>query len=203
MKTRTFLTIALLAILANACIPSLFPLYTEKDLVTDDRLVGTWNGGENGTWTFERLDYTPNTGLFSPDWSQPGEQKTYKLTVTEMDGKDILEAEFVVHMLALNGQRYLNYRPVDVELHHDFLAWHMVTANNFSRVWLGQDSLSLGFFDPAYLEELIDENRIKISHIRTDKGILITARTTELQKFVIKYGDAEEARLDPDVFRRI
>ena len=41
------------------------------------------------------------------------------------------------------------------------------------------------------------------AYLRTDKGILITARTAELQKFVIKYGDDEEAGLDPDVFRRI
>ena len=193
----------LLAALSNSCIPSLFPLYTEEDLVTDDRLVGTWDGGEHGIWTFERLDYTPNSGFFSPDWSEPGDKKTYKLVVTEFDGGDTLDAEFVVHMLELNGHRYLNFSPVDVELHHDFLAWHMVEANNFSRVCMGRDSLSLGFFNPDYLEELIDENKIKISHLRLDNGILITARTPELQKFVIKYSDDEAAILEPDVFSRI
>lgn len=193
----------LLVALANACIPSLFPLYTQEDLVTDDRLVGTWDGGESGIWTFERLDYTTNTDFFSPDWSEPGEKKTYRLVVAEFDGADTLEAEFVVHMLELKGQRYLNFSPVDVELHHDFLAWHMVAANNFSRVSIGQDSLSLGYFNPDYLEELIDANKIKISHIRYDNGILIMAPTAELQKFVIKYGDDEDAMLEPDVFTRI
>ncbi len=62
---------------------------------------------------------------------------------------------------------------------------------------------SLAFFDPSYLEELIDEDRIKISHIRHDNGILLTAGTRELQKFVIKYGDEEDAILEPDVFKRI
>jgi hypothetical protein len=204
MKTRIFLLTVLLATLANACIPSLFPLYTEKDLVTDDRLVGAWDSGDNdGIWTFERLDYTPSSDFFSSDWSKPGDRKTYKLVVTEFDGADTLEAEFVVHMLELNGERYLNFKPVDVELHHDFLAWHMVAANNFSRIWIGPDSLSIGYFNPEYLEELIDEHKIKISHIRHDNGILITARTPELQKFVIKYGDDEDAILDPSVFRRI
>ena len=79
----------------------------------------------------------------------------------------------------------------------------MVEANNFSKVWITDDSISLGFFDPSYLEDLIDENRIKISHIRHDNGILLTARTRELQKFVIKYGDEEDAILEPDVFKRI
>ena len=203
MKTRTVFLIGMLALLAGSCIPSLFPLYNAEDLVIDDRLEGTWDGGENGTWIIKRLAYTPNNDFFSPDWSEPEEEKTYKLEVIEVSGGDTLEAEFVVHMLVLGGQHYLNYYPVDFELEHDFLSWHMVEANNFSKVWITEDSLSLGFFDPSYLKDLIDENRIKISHIRHDQGILLTARTKELQKFVLKYGDEEDAILEPDVFKRI
>ncbi len=193
----------MLALLAGSCIPSLFPLYTEKDLVTDDRIVGTWEAGEMGTWVIERLYNKPLIDIFGSDWSDAKENNTYKLIVIETDGEDTLEAEFVVHMLVLGGQHYLNYYPGDFELDHDFLSWHMVEANNFSKVWITEDSISLAFFDPSYLEELIDENRIKISHIRHDDGILITARTKELQKFVIKYGDEEDAILEPDILRRI
>ena len=203
MKTRIIILIGMLALLAGSCIPSLFPLYTEKDLVTDDRIIGTWEAGEMGTWVIERLYYKPLIDIFSSDWSDAKENNTYKLVVIETDGGDTLEAEFVVHMLVLGGQHYLNYYPGDFELDHDFLSWHMVEANNFSKVWITEDSISLAFFDPSYLEELIDENRIKISHIRHDNGILLTARTRELQKFVIKYGDEEDAILEPDVLKRI
>jgi len=203
MKTRIIILIGMLALLAGSCIPSLFPLYTEKDLVTDDRIIGTWEAGEMGTWVIERLYYKPLIDVFSSDWSDAKETNTYKLVVIETDGGDTLEAEFVVHMLVLGGQHYLNYYPGDFELDHDFLFWHMVEAHNFSKVWITEDSISLAFFDPSYLEELIDENRIKISHIRHDDGILITARTKELQKFVIKYGDEEDAILEPDVLKRI
>ena len=203
MKTRTLILIGMLAALATSCIPSLFPLYTIEDLVTDDRIVGTWDTGENGLWVIERLDYTPNNDFFSPNWSEPEKKKSYKLEVTEVSGGDTLEAEFLMHMLVLDGQHYLNFYPADFELDHDFLSWHMVAVNNFSKVWITEDSISLGFFDPSNLEELIDENRVKISHIRHDNGILLTARTKELQKFVIKYGNEEEAILEPDVFKRI
>ena len=193
----------MLALMAGSCIPSLFPLYTNEDLITDDRIVGTWDAGDGGIWVIERLDYSPSSDFFSSDWSDTKEKNTYKLVVTEIDRVDTLEAEFLVHMLVLGGQHYLNYYPVDYELDHDFMSWHMIEANNFSKVWITEDSISLGFFDPSYLEELIDENRIKISHIRHDNGILLTARTRELQKFVIKYGDEEDAILEPDVFKRI
>lgn len=203
MKTGKFILIGMLALMASSCIPSLFPLYTEKDLVTDDRIIGTWEAGEMGTWVIERLYYKPLIDIFSSDWSDAKENNTYKLVVIETDGEDTLEAEFVVHLMVLGGQHYLNYYPGDFELDHDFLSWHMVEANNFSKVWITEDSISLAFFDPSYLEELIDENRIKISHIRHDNGILLTAGTRELQKFVIKYGDEEDAILEPDVFKRI
>ena len=187
MKTRTVSLISMLALLAGSCIPSLFPLYTEEDLVTDDRIVGTWGAGEMGTWVIERLDYRPTSDFFSSDWSDAENKNTYKLVVIETDGGDTLETEFVMHMLVLGGQHYLNYYPVNYELDHDFLSWHMVEANNFSKVWITEDSISLGFFDPSYLEELIDENRIKISHIRHDDGILITARTKEFDIQVSYY----------------
>ncbi len=201
----------MLTALAGSCIPSLFPLYTEKDLVTDERLEGTWDGGDNGIWVIERLDRTPDKGLFNPDWSprdKPGwspadEKKTYRLMAYEVSEGDTLEAEFVLHMLVLDGQYYLNYYPEDYELDHGFLSWHMIGANNFSKVKVTEDSLSLSFFDPSYLEELIEHNRIKISHIRHDNGILVTAGTKELQKFVIKYGNEEDAILEPDIFKRI
>lgn len=203
MRKSTFILIGMLALLAGSCIPSLFPLYTVKDLVTDDRMIGTWEAGEMGTWVIERFDYTPPGDVFSSKWSDTKEENTYKLVVIETDGQDTLEAEFVVHMLVLGGQHYLNYYPADYELDHDFLSWHMVEANNFSKVWITEDSITVAFFDPSYLEELIDENRIKISHIRQDNGILLTARTRELQKFIIKYGNEEEAMLEPNVLNRI
>ncbi len=140
MQTRTVILIAMLALLAGSCIPSLFPLYTEEDLVTDDRIIGTWDTGEGSIWVIERLDYTPTTDFFSSDWSETEKNNTYKLSITEADGGDTLEADFLVHMLVLGGQHYLNFYPADFELDHDFLSWHMVEANNFSKVWITEDS---------------------------------------------------------------
>ncbi|MCK4855986.1 MAG: hypothetical protein KAT31_17020, partial [Bacteroidales bacterium] len=84
MKTVTVILIVMLAALATSCIPSLFPLYNEEDLVTDDRIVGTWDAGENDTWVIERLDYTPSNVFFGSEWSEPEEKKSYKLEVIEV-----------------------------------------------------------------------------------------------------------------------
>jgi len=42
MKTRNLITLALTALLFSACIPSVNPFYTTKDVVFDARLLGEW-----------------------------------------------------------------------------------------------------------------------------------------------------------------
>lgn len=200
---RIFIITGLLLVLAASCIPSLFPLYTEKDLVTDDRLVGTWDAGDSSIWIVDRLDYNPKPDPWHPAWTPPAKQKSYRLTVLEDHGGDTLKAEFSMHMLVLDGKYFLNYFPTEYTLDHEFLSWHMIEANNFSRVRVTQDSLVLNFFDPSRIEEMIDQNRIRIAHIRYDNGILITAPTRDLQQFIIKYGEEPGFLLDPDILKRI
>ena len=86
IKAKTIILTGMMAM--NSCIPSLFPLYTEVDLVTDDRLVGTWDAGEYGTCVIERLDYTPKHDFFGSDWSEPEDKKSYKLVVFDVDNGD-------------------------------------------------------------------------------------------------------------------
>ena len=79
----------------------------------------------------------------------------------------------------------------------------MIEANNFSKISISDDMLEFEFFAPDFLMQLIDENRIRISHVSLGEDILLTAPTKDLQKFVIKYGNEKNAILSPDVFRRI
>src|SRR5215211_7115001 len=69
------------------CVPSWNPLYTQKDLVVDPQLVGTWKGDEGETWKFEK------TG-----------DKKYKLVYTDAEGK----ATFAAHLLKINDRQFLD-----------------------------------------------------------------------------------------------
>ena len=208
IKIQTYILMGTLAILAGSCIPSLFPLYTLDDIVHDNRIEGKWDGGENGIWIIERLEYHPGSSFLNPDWTEPEEDSDslnihYRLTVKEFENGDTAEAEFLLHLLQLEDQLYANFYPQEFELHHDFLSWHMIEANNFSKISISDDMLEFEFFAPDFLMQLIDENRIRISHVSLGEDILLTAPTKDLQKFVIKYGNEKDAILSPDVFRRI
>ena len=213
MKTYALILCGTLALLAGSCIPSLFPLYTADDIVYDDAIEGTWDGGDYGIWTIKKLELHPNRSFWDPDWTEPDEESDpenihYKLTVKqllELQGTRACtsEAEFILHLLMLEEKMYLNFYPYDFELHHGFLSWHMIEANAFARIQVYDDKLEIRFFNPGFLTRLIEENKIRISHISRGGKILLTAPTGELQKFVIKYGRDAEALFEPDVFRRI
>ena len=97
----------------------------------------------------------------------------------------------------------MNFYPGEWDLDHGFLRWHMVEVNNFARITLSQESMSIQYFNPDFLEELIENNRIRIDHLWMDYFLLITAPTEDLQKFVIKYSDEKDALVEADVFSRI
>jgi hypothetical protein len=208
MKTRTIVLLVTLLLLAGSCIPCLFPLYTKDDIVYDDRIVGSWDGGDNGIWVIEKLEHHPFSGFMDPQWTEPDEDSDpdnifYKLTVYDTEDPDTLKAEFIMHLLELDGQLYADYYPEDYDLHHDFLSWHMIETHNFSKIRISENRLDVRFFDPWFLTEMIENNRIRIDHVKLGENILVTAGTRDLQKFVIKYADDEKAIQSPDLFNRM
>jgi hypothetical protein len=67
------------------------------------------------------------------------------------------------------------------------------------------ENIVMYWFNSEFLTNLIDSNKIKISHKMLENSVLLTANTEELQKFVKKYGNNPRAYLDedPDTMFRI
>jgi hypothetical protein len=204
MKTRTILVILIITLLVVSCIPSLYPLYREKDLIFDSRLLGLFNtdndmiGGD--TWEFDSLDWKQENA-FSNDWDQFRSGKTYKLIALEGNNK----AEFAVHLIKIKNDYYLDFFPVKYDIPHEMLYWHLVPAHIFGKIEFVSDDIVMSWFNSEFLTNMIDSNKVKISYKELENSILLTANTEELQKFVKKFGDNPRAYLDqdPDTMYRI
>jgi hypothetical protein len=192
MKTRTISAVLILIVLAVSCIPSLYPLYREKDLIFDDRLTGRFDI-DGDMWEFARLDWKQENYL-SNDWNQFRSGKTYKLIAWE----DSKRAEFAVHLIKLRNNYYLDFFPVRYEINHEFLYWHLIPAHIFGKIEFVENNITINWFDGDFLTDMIDSNKVKISHKMLEEGILLTAKTEELQKFVKKFGDYPGAYIDQD-----
>jgi hypothetical protein len=196
MKIRTVLFIVGLSGIIASCIPSLYPLYRQKDLLRDDRLEGLYETDEDDYWKIRRLD--PDFEKLKGDWSQYSTGYTYKLSVREDDELE----EFALHLLKLGDDLYLDFFPVDYGIRHSFLDMHMVPTHIFAKVELTEQAMIIHFFDIEWLEDLIEEKRIKISHVELQDRYLLSARTEELQKFITKFANDSTTFIDSDTLWR-
>lgn len=210
MKTRNILLIATITLLLSGCVVfSFYPLYTESDLFENDLLLGEWLedenpdivlNGENDVWKFTHP-------FLGDEKDGVRDKKRYALTLTSNDDGEVKESKFEVHVIKLADEYFLDFYTEDYGgTENVTLAdLHLVPVHTFAKLTVAEDKLEIRWFDPDWLEDLIKENKIRIHHEDNGDFILLTAKPKELQKFVSKYVDSEEAfedGLDVELFRK-
>ncbi|MBN1125045.1 MAG: hypothetical protein JXA82_08555 [Sedimentisphaerales bacterium] len=161
------------------CVPSLHRLYDDKTLVFEEQLLGRWmQDNEDTTWTFEKED----------------NEKTYKLTVVGDNGKS---GKFKVHLVRLEGMLFMDMFPGDLddEKMHELYAIHLIPGHTFLKVIRTETGWDLHMMNPDKIEEMLQEKPDLVKHEIMDDGdgIVLTAGTKELQKFVVNCAKTEKA----------
>lgn len=165
MKPVLLLCTGVLTAGLTGCIPSLHPLYTEEDLGFDPALVGAWAAQEGKeVWRFENSD-----------------GKAYWLTYSS-DGK---VAHFDARLLWLNETLFLDLYPAELGQGNEFYRAHFVPAHTFYRASLRGDRLRLWTLNPDKLKKRLDVGAAKLAHEKVGDGLLLTAFTKELQRFML------------------
>lgn len=168
-----------------ACVPSVNPFYTAKEVITDPRLPGVWRqaGQEQPEiWKFESA-----------------ETNAYRLTVTEKDGKT---GVFDAHLFQLGQEDFLDLIPASCDFATNqagLLDVAMIPGHLLVRVPQLEPTLKLALCNADWLKKFLEKNPQAIAHRDEKDAIVLTAKTRELQKFVLKhlgqdelFGDAEE-----------
>jgi hypothetical protein len=173
MKKRNLIAIIGAAILLVACIPSVNPFYTDKDLVYDPHLVGEWQEKDNTNnpemWTFEQST-----------------NNAYKLTVVE-NGKT---GEFTAHLFKIKQEQFLDLIPSDCNYatnQADLVAYSMFPGHLIARLPQIEPGLKLAFCDFDWLEKYLTNNPSALAHHMEGNNIVLTADTRDLQMFVLKH----------------
>lgn len=206
---KKLLTAAILVAIVtlSGCLSALHPLFTEKDLEFDPRLVGSWQvGSEDEVLTFQRG--TPESFGDLPEGLQHLAGKAYLLTVTSRNtGEEV--AKFYAFLARIGKHLYLDYYPAETKVQKEYASFYkmnFVKMHSFYRLKSGSDNntMIIGQFADSYLRKLIQQKQIRIRHeTRTDGTYVITAPTEELQQYVLKYSDVDEAYQDNKTYTRI
>ncbi|WP_186757263.1 hypothetical protein [Echinicola salinicaeni] len=191
MKTfkRTPLLSLLIIALVNGCVvPSLYPLYTENELIIDERLEGVWVDNNEGDDDFG-LKISKSNPRDSKDSSLSNSaDKLYRLEHTD-DGETVI---FDLFLVKVGNSTYLDFFPneyPDQEFKNLFGLMHIYPVHTFAKVVIKENELIIQNFDGDYIKKMIEQNRVKISHENISGEILLSASPNELQKFVLKYED--------------
>lgn len=207
MKTRNLLIFAILTVLASGCVVfSFYPLYNSDDLFENDLLLGEWledaSSVSDGTdlWKFEHP-------IIGNQEDSIRNRKSYVLELKTTDDGLAKTSEFTVHVVKIADTYFLDFYTEDHLNGEDFSLWslHMVPVHTFAKLSVEEDKLTIQWFNPDWLEKLIKENKIRIHHEDNGDFILLTAKPKELQKFVQKYVDTEDAfddGLEVELFRK-
>lgn len=156
------------------CVPSWNPLFTDKDLIFDPKLIGTWKGDHDTVWIFEKEG-----------------DKHYKLSCSDKEGK----ATFVAFLLRIKDRRFLNVVLEDdssQEMKLNALAWMtLVPAHFFLRIDDIGTSVKMAMVDSQWLHKHLKENPKAIAHLSHPNRYLLTAETKDLQEFVLKHAEGK------------
>ncbi len=191
----------LLAVLLGGCVPiSLHPLFTDKDIVFEEKLLGVWIQEPNDSqtiWEFRRADEMPNA---------------YRLTCTDKDNK---KGSFVAHLVKLKKQLFLDIYPDKLpsepqepnkgqQWEYNSLFW--IPAHTFVKVSSIGLQVKLQSMNYDKLKELLEREPKTVGHSIIKDGdserLVLTAPTKKLQAFVLKYADDKNVFADEIVLCR-
>lgn len=207
MKKLLTASILVAIVTLSGCLSALHPLFTEKDLEFDPSLVGSWRGGaEDEVLTFQQG--TPESFANLPEGLQQLAGKAYVLTVTSREtGEET--AKFYAFLARIGKHLYLDYYPAETKAqkgYPELFKNNFMRMHSFFRLQPGNDgkTITINQFSDGYLRKLINEKKIRIRHeISYNRDFVITAPTEELQQYVLKYSDVDEAYSKNKTYSRI
>lgn len=181
----------MLAVILGGCVPvlSLHPLYTEKEVIVDSKLYGTWIDDPNSpktTWEFKNTDEPKNA---------------YKLIFTDEEGK---RGSFVTHLVKLQDKLFLDIYPNELPwdtkdpntMDWPYNSFFLIPAHAFLKVDSIEPQLKLRLMLESDLEELLKENPNAVEHTSVGDRLVLTAPTKAIQAFILKYADDERVFTD-------
>lgn len=179
MNTKKLL-FYMLAVILGGCVPvlSLHPLFNEKDVVFDEKLLGAWVD-PNNTWEFSRTEEPKNA---------------YKLIFSDKEGNKGL---FVAHLVKLKDKLFLDACPAPWEQQDpNKIEWayntlFLIPAHTFIKINSIEPQLKMQVTDDEKMREFLKANPNAVKHTLLEDKPVLTASTKELQAFVLKYADDE------------
>lgn len=199
MKKFPFIVVTTLAFLFSGCgFLTFHPIFTPKDLIVDNRLPGKWQN-EEGYNEFEPATMAAISEI--PEKLRPYVNRFYLHTHRSDDGT--VDSRNLAFLVKIGNNYFMDLYPLQTEKEKkmdEFFSSHELKLHRIIKVEFKNGNLKLIDFKDNYVENLIKSRQVRIRHSFVSETtedeqnkMVITASTAELQAFLLKYGDRDEA----------
>jgi len=207
MKTSKpkLVILSLLFLALNSCVvKSLFPFYTNSNIYFEKKFIGNWIDTENAKWEilqFQEVILKENkkNKASELDTDQFRIYNKYKNGYVVYFEKDNTKSSFLAMPFKINNQLFLDFTAIEdneiEELKNDLYKMHLIGTHTLAKFdFLNENEVAISWFSSKKLEQLLDEDKIKIKHEQVGfaETTLLTASSEELQKFIKKYMDSKD-----------
>ena len=179
MKVKKIL-FYLLAFLLGGCVLSVHPLFSEDDLVFEEKLLGVWaeKADSQERWEFGRHG--------------DRDDKRYTFVYTDTEGKT---GEFLASLGKLNDMLFIDLYPAEADVNANaFYKYHLLGTHTFIKIEQIGPTLQMRVMSPDKMKEMLKQDPNIVKHEvleERDPQILLTASTEELQHFMVEHANDE------------
>jgi hypothetical protein len=183
MRTRQWLYVCAILVVGG-CVPSLHSIVTEKTLIYDPSLPGSYQT-EDTCWT---ITGDPN-------------DKSYSIVIKEKEDKQSL---LTAQLVEIQGHRFLDFYPSDeAELNTgDWFNAHILAVHVFWKLDKTEQGFSIFCMNPDTIKEVLEAKPQLVKHeVVEEDRVVLTDTPENLQKFLLAgltiekfYGDAVELK---------
>lgn len=206
MKTiKSFSLLFILALVLSSCIVnSLHSFYTQDIIHFEQKFIGRWLDKDSVKWDVQSFQEVILKENHKENFSElPQDQlkmyNNYKNGYVVYVEKDSTKSTFLAMPFKIQDQLFLDFTPIEDresdQAHNDLYRMHLIKTHTLAKFDItSDDEISIKWLSSKKLEELLNENKIKIKHEKVgfDETILLTASSEELVKFIEKYMDSED-----------
>ncbi len=225
MKLLKFFLLLPLAVLLTGCAPvdSLNPLYTDKDVVFDETLLGQWGTADEGL-NFAKLGENGYRIVMSGKDDDTGQVTTFVFDahLVNLQGHRFLDVvwkqggavndsqpipevhvrrtknglEMEPRLVSAGAGTYLELLPGESGGEEDRFSIRPRQAHEFFKVVMEDEgrTLKLVQLDDSWIDDQIRDGKLVIDHeVMEGRSAVLTASTPELQQLVLDHVNDEEA----------
>jgi hypothetical protein len=197
LMNKRYLVLLALVALMTGCVPvdSLNPLYTDKDVVFDESLLGEWVGpdaNDTGTMKFIKAGKDAYVIVMTDNDGPNGEQKTtfYDAHLLSLSGQKFLDvqlqewgaspASYALHVGGPKGEQRIDppllkiaesaYLEFTVEGRGPDLVAHLRNAHRFFKIKTDGNKLHLDWIDDDKLKEAVLKGTLRVDNTLISTG---------------------------------